>query len=188
MTNREENILEAALRAFTRFGVTRTSMADIAREAGISRQTLYKSFRSKDDVLRTHLRLYTEAVASRMEAALADAKGLEQQLDVIFREMTIASFDLVRATPNGQEIEDEFEEGSREELEKAAQLYQAIIKGVLMPFETELCVSGTSPKDLADFIQRSARAAKAYAKDRNHLLQQLATLKQLCLTAAKASH
>lgn len=187
MPSREQNILEAALRAFTRFGVKRTSMADIAKEARISRQTLYKSFRSKDDVLRTHLRLYTEGVVSRMEDLLAETQGLEPQLDVIFNEMTIASFDMVRATPNGQEIENEFEEGSREELEKAAQRYQAVIKRVLIPFEAKLSDSGTSPKELAEFIQRSARAAKGYARDRKHLLQQLDTLKQLCLRAANDS-
>ncbi len=92
---------------------------------------------------------------------------------------------MVRATPNGKEIEDEFEDGSLEELEAAAQRYQAVIKGILEPFEATLKESGTSSKDLAEFVQRSARAAKGYAKDRNHLLEQLNTLKQLCLRAAK---
>lgn len=186
MSSREEKILDAALRAFTRYGVKRTNMADIAKEAGISRQTLYKSFGSKDHVLRTHLRLYTESVVARMEGALEQSDGLGSQLDVIFQEMTISNFDLVRATPNGQEIESEFEEGSQEALEHAAQRYQTVIEGVLIPFEDALNDSRTSPKDLAEFIQRSARAAKGYARDRNHLLRQLRTLKQLCLQAAKA--
>lgn len=186
MSEREKDILEAALRVFSQYGVKRTSMADIAKEARISRQTLYKSFRSKDDVLRTHIRAYTDSVIAQIEKELAKTEGLSAQLDVIFDKMTVAGFELVRTTPNAQDLQDGFEEGSREELENTSQRHQAIIANVLMPFEAALNDAGTSPSDLAEFIQRSARAAKSYAKDRKHLLQQLNTLKQLCLQAAKA--
>ena len=185
MSERENEILEAALRVFSQYGVKRTSMADIAKEAGISRQTLYKSFRSKDDVLRTHIRSYTDSVIAQIEKELAKSEGLSAQLDVIFDKMTVAGFELVRTTPNAQDLQDGFEESSREELENTAQRHQAIITKVLMPFEAALNDAGTSPKSLAEFIQRSARAAKGYAKDRKHLLQQLNILKQLCLQAAK---
>ena len=186
MTEQKKDILEAALRVFSRYGVKRASMADIAKEARISRQTLYKTFRSKDDVLRTHIRAYTDSVIAQIEKELAKTEGLSAQLDVIFDKMTVAGFELVRATPNAQDLQDGFDEGSREELENAAQRHQAIIADVLTPFEAALNDAGTSPKSLAEFIQRSARAAKGYAKDRKHLLQQLGTLKQLCLQAAKA--
>ena len=45
---------------FSRYGVKRTSMVDLAQEAGVSRQTLYNVFRNKDDVLRALIRAYTE--------------------------------------------------------------------------------------------------------------------------------
>ncbi len=186
MSDPKKRILEAALRAFSRYGVKRTSMGDIAQEAGIARQTLYKTFRSKDDILCAYIRAYTEDVVARIEADLAETQGLGAQLDVVFDRMTVAGFDLVRATPNAQDIEDGFDEGSRAELEIAAQRFQAVIANVLMPHRAALKEAGTSPERLAEFIQRSARAAKGYAKNREHLLQQLETLKQLCSQAAKA--
>lgn len=186
MSERENDILEAALRVFSRYGVKRASMADLAKEAGISRQTLYKTFRSKDDVLRAQIRAYTDSMIAQIEKELAKTEGLSAQLDVIFDKMTVAGFELVRATPNAQDLQDGFDEGSREELEISAQRHQAIITNVLLPFEAALNDAGTSPKSLAEFVQRSARAAKGYAKDRKHLLQQLDTLKQLCLRAADA--
>ncbi len=186
MTEQKTKILEAALRVFSRYGVKRTSMADIAQEAKMARQTLYKTFRSKDDILCAYIRAYSDDVIAQIEQELSRTQGLGVQLDVIFDKMTVAGFDLVRATPNAQDLQDGFDDGSRAELEITAQRFQAVIASVLMPYQAALERAGTSPERLAEFIQRSARAAKSYAKNREHLLQQLETLKQLCLQAAKA--
>lgn len=45
-------ILDAALPVFVRFGFRKTSMADIARAAAISRASLYLSFSSKEELFR----------------------------------------------------------------------------------------------------------------------------------------
>lgn len=183
MIDREENILEAALRMFSRFGVKKTSMADIADEAGISRQTLYKAFRSKDDVLRAHIRAYTDRAIAEIEDGLSKTGTLGAKLDLIFEKMTVAGFEMVRAAPNAQDIEEGFNEASRTEMETTAQRFQLVIAGVLDPYSQALDASGTTPEVLAEFIQRSARAAKGYARDKKHLMQQLGTLRQLCLAA-----
>ena len=184
MNDREKNILEAALRVFSRFGVKKTSMADIAEEAGISRQTLYKAFRSKDDVLRAHIRSYADDAVSAMKENLEKTEGLGAKLDLIFDKISVAGFDMVRASPNTQDIEEGFGEGSQGELEHTAHRFQAVIKDVLTPYITSLEAAGTTPESLAEFVQRSARAAKGYARDKKHLMQQLQTLRQLCMTAA----
>ena len=49
----ESRICQAAFACFKRLGVERTTMSDVAREAGITRPTLYKYFRNKSDVLFT---------------------------------------------------------------------------------------------------------------------------------------
>lgn len=46
-----ENICQAALACVRRFGYGRATMSDFAREGGISRRTLYKYYKSKDEVL-----------------------------------------------------------------------------------------------------------------------------------------
>ena len=58
--NRPQNDMEAkarvckaALECLKRLGLGRTSMTAIAKEAGISRPTLYKYFRNKDEVFFT---------------------------------------------------------------------------------------------------------------------------------------
>jgi AcrR family transcriptional regulator len=50
-TNSYERIVRAAYKCFERFGVERTSIEDIAREAGVTRPTVYRYFRSKVDIV-----------------------------------------------------------------------------------------------------------------------------------------
>lgn len=184
MNERERNILDAAVRVFSRYGVKRTSMGDLAEEAGVSRQTLYKAFRSKDDVLRAHIRAYTDNAIDEIEAALPTVEGLGPQLDLVFDKMVVVGFDMVRASPNASDIVEGMNESSQGELANAAERFREVLEGILLRHHEALARSGMSPADLSEFVQRSAAAAKAYAHNRKHLLRQLETLKQLCLVAA----
>ena len=75
---RADQIADAALRLFARYGYKRSSMDDIAREAGLAKATLYLHFKGKDDVFRSMLRLLMRRVEARcrevaaMDAAFAD--------------------------------------------------------------------------------------------------------------------
>ena len=65
-TNKQERILDAAQRLFVRYGVKRTSVDDIVREAGIAKGTLYLYYDSKNALFA--------AVAARLcTKLLADA-------------------------------------------------------------------------------------------------------------------
>jgi AcrR family transcriptional regulator len=61
-------ILEAAERTFERFGVAKTTMDDIAKEANISRPTVYRYFSDRDTLISALIevrsrRLFTKARA-----------------------------------------------------------------------------------------------------------------------------
>lgn len=64
-TNRIEQIADAALRLFGRYGYKRTSMDDIAKEAGLAKATLYLHFKGKDDVFRAMFTLIGQRVEAR---------------------------------------------------------------------------------------------------------------------------
>ena len=52
-TEAKSRVCRAALECLERLGFEKTTMTDIAQEAGISRPTLYKYFRNKDEVFLT---------------------------------------------------------------------------------------------------------------------------------------
>jgi AcrR family transcriptional regulator len=64
-------ILDAALPVFVRHGFRKTSMADIARAAGISRAALYLSFGSKEELFRAGSERAHARTMRDVEAALA---------------------------------------------------------------------------------------------------------------------
>ncbi len=77
---RIEQIAAAALRLFARYGYKRTSMDDIAREAGVARATLYLHFKGKDDVFRAMLASLGGQVETRCREALAQPGPFAQRL------------------------------------------------------------------------------------------------------------
>lgn len=77
---RIEQIAEAALRLFARYGYKRTSMDDIAREAGVARATLYLHFKGKDDVFRAMLAGLGSQVETRCREALATPGPFSERL------------------------------------------------------------------------------------------------------------
>jgi TetR/AcrR family transcriptional regulator len=72
-------ILEAAYACFTRHGVRRTTMDDIAREAGMSRSAVYQYVRNKEDAFRRLAeRLLGESLAASRTAAGASGTLTER--------------------------------------------------------------------------------------------------------------
>ena len=78
---RVAHLLEAAVGVFARFGYRKTSMEEVARAAGVSRQGLYLQFSNKEELFR---RALTFSLSSQLNAALnvlqRNDLSLEQRL------------------------------------------------------------------------------------------------------------
>lgn len=177
MKNRDEHIIEAAMRLFLRYGVKRTGMNDIAEEAGLSRQTLYKAFANKDAVLQATIRLLADRVVADIEAGLKKTDDLGERLDIIFRHIAIEHFDLMHTSPNAEDIVAGFNASSQNELEAGAKRNIKLISRVMTPYADAIEKSGLSVAQFADFVQRTATAAKYNARNRKHLLSLIAVLR-----------
>jgi AcrR family transcriptional regulator len=62
-----ERILAAARRLLLEHGLSRTSLADVARAAGVSEATLYRRFAGRDELLRTVLGREVQAFIAQMD-------------------------------------------------------------------------------------------------------------------------
>jgi AcrR family transcriptional regulator len=83
---RRAALLEAAFGVFARFGYRKTSMDEVARAAGISRQGLYLHFANKEDLFRATVR-------HTLESSLAVACGELSAKGIALDERLCRAFD-----------------------------------------------------------------------------------------------
>ena len=106
-TGTRERILGAAFTLFGRYGFKRTSMEDIASEAGLSRTALYLQFRNKEDIFRDLAGGLHEEGLSGAEAALAGERPLAEKLRAAVEAKTLRMIEVIQASPHGSELMDE---------------------------------------------------------------------------------
>jgi AcrR family transcriptional regulator len=73
-------ILDAAFEAVARFGLSRLTVDDVARRAGISRQTVYRYFDSKDALILALVAREEEALLDGVRAAHREAPSLREAI------------------------------------------------------------------------------------------------------------
>ena len=88
---RQRAILEAARRRFLRFGPRKTTMDEVAREAGCSRATIYAHFGSKEDLYASLLRADWEAFIEEVEKVRVSADDARRKIRRIV-EITRATY------------------------------------------------------------------------------------------------
>ncbi len=185
MSGRRETVVRAAVAVFSRYGVKRATMNDIAGEAGVARQTLYNLFADKDDLLRAAVRLYANNACATIEAECAGVSDLGDRLDVVFHHLVVVPWERIHATPHGDEILTGIRAAARQEVALAEVRYGAMLEAMLTPYGGQLSETGLSPGRVSDLLQASWYGIRHKAKDREHLLGLLASLKAVALDAAK---
>lgn len=72
-----QEIFDTALRLFTRQGYDRTTIAQIAREAGVSQRTLFRYFGTKEDLIGGSQEQFVALLAETVREQPADAGAWE---------------------------------------------------------------------------------------------------------------
>lgn len=178
----EATIVEAAIRVFLRYGVKRTTMHDIAIEAGIVRQTLYNVFKNKNDVLKGTISWHVNQSITAIEDGLSSVAELDLKLDVVFDYMVIKPFEQLQTMPHAEDIITGFNEVAKNEISIANEQYRQLIEDMLLPYEAVFLKSDIHITQLSDLIQNSAIGFKHSAKDSNHLKELLTSLKILVIS------
>lgn len=78
-------ILEAALQCFTRFGITRTSIQDVAAAAKVSRTTVYRYFEDRNDLVQGAVDLATDQFYVLAAQQMETAESLVAQIGEVAR-------------------------------------------------------------------------------------------------------
>lgn len=94
-------VLQAALTLFGRHGLQRTSMADVATEAGIARATLYLRFRDKRALFEALADWLVANALSMAEAAWRPEAPLAENLEATILAKDLPLHRLLHASPHG---------------------------------------------------------------------------------------
>jgi AcrR family transcriptional regulator len=80
MGDTRSRILDAALVVIARDGLTQLSLEDVAREAGVSRQTVYRHMGSREGLVSETILREEESYLARLEAAMHPHQAFEAAL------------------------------------------------------------------------------------------------------------
>ncbi len=97
---RERQILEAAVRAFSRHGYHQCTVAQVARQAGVADGTIYLYFKGKEDLLVCAFRHVLQGILEELDQDLASLGDplekirclVERHLEVMERDPELAAF------------------------------------------------------------------------------------------------
>ncbi len=103
-TTSQKRVLDAALRVFARYGYRRTSMADVAEEAGMSRPALYQWFANKGALFQALAKGIKDDALANAEAAWTDGMSIEEGLFAAILAKDLPLLRLLHASPHGAEL------------------------------------------------------------------------------------
>jgi AcrR family transcriptional regulator len=166
-TARRTAIVQAAIGVFSRYGLKKTSMDDLARAAGLSRQGLYLHYATKEALFRAAVLQVLGSLRAASEAALAnEALDTEERLLAAHEAMHAALI----GTANGEHMTellaaaDELLGPAVQELEDAmTNAVAALLRksGVAARWKG----AGVSAKELATQLDLTSRGIKHSVKD-----------------------
>jgi len=130
-SEKELLIVAAAFERFARYGFRRTSLGDIAREAGISRPAVYLHFPNKQAIFRVAASVMHErALRAASKAALASG-GIEARIAQILAAKLGSFFEIAHGSAHVGEILDENSRLCGDISEAARRRYLRILRGVI---------------------------------------------------------
>ena len=187
MNDRNLILLQAAQNVFARFGVSKTTMNDIAREAGVARQTLYNAYPSKEAVLRATLRFGADQSMAAVEAKWRKQTTLSDKLDTFFEMVPLYWYDAVQSSPEAADLIDGINTIAQDELLEIAKESNARFEALILAHTPNGLVLHVTAMEIADFFYSSSMNAKYTAENRGVLEARLKVLKKSVLALLEES-
>ena len=164
-----ERILVAAVQRFSNFGYRRTSINDVAEEAGLARATVYLYWKSKEDLFVAGLERFHTYSRSLAESAAAKKGSAAERIHGMVMAQYGASSDIVHGTASGHEVfQANLKLGSafvEECLRHGEELLTDLLKRGIRNGEFDLRRSSASAADVAHIIVSFAQNSLL---DRHH--------------------
>ena len=181
LSETEARIILAAMSNFFRFGIKKTTMADIAKDAEVSRQTLYASFGTKTDMVVASTLYLTRTQLKAAQEALADCKSLDEQLEAYFTHTVRKISALLKNASDRAELLHGHNRIAKNAVIQAHNWHRHFVCALLNPYETEIRKTNQTPAGLAHFLVSVMTSLKYEVEDEEDLETLLFSLKKSIL-------
>jgi AcrR family transcriptional regulator len=164
--DKREAILTAAFALFGHYGYRRTSIDDIAQEAGIAKGTVYLYFKSKEEIFRALSQQLIDQMLAITETAQTAKTTVTEQLRGMLDAKFGYFFELLHRSAHVREILDAKNQLCADLFAQADRRYQRMLAGVIAEAEKkgELHPArvGLEPEAAAELLTRSASGLGTY--------------------------
>lgn len=190
-TEKRKLILDASLIRFSQYGLRKTSMQDIAENAGISRASIYSYFKNKDEIFRcVSIDVHEEAFRKASNLLGDTTQGdLRSRLATALYARHGRFLSLVLDSPQGAELEDEYSRLCGDVVsaysKKFNDLLMLSIDAADGAGQLDLAGLGLSAERLATVLNLSAAGCKRGCTNMSEYSQRIADLVNLLISATR---
>lgn len=187
MNTREQTIARAAMRAYQAKGVARATMSDIAKQAGVSRQTVYNSFPSSDAMLHGAVICYIQDLWDQVQLLWRECDRLDAKLDVLLEQFALRPWEFLNSSPAAAELERGHNPAGRKAIVAAREIFRHDIAALFEPWQDGLHQQGTSPLALSDYISAAIEGIKYNNHTRADMESAITTLRASVLAMVQVA-
>jgi AcrR family transcriptional regulator len=177
-----EKIVTEAGKVFLRYGFRRTTMADLAKAAQMSRPALYLIFPSKEDAFLAVVKRFISENLEAIRRGLPRFKTAGQKLAFAFDVWFVRPFEMIQASPDASDILETGSEIACGEMARAKSEFEAIVADVLKPLVPGQSKGKLPAAKIAEILCRAAHGFKGTTRDAGELRQMLHDHLTLVLT------
>ena len=178
-SDKEKLVLEAAYGVFFRYGFARTTMADLASAAGLSRPALYLIYPGKAEVFEAVVDWFVERTLTEIQDTLDATWPLERQLRHVAELAVAQGYDILKSNPDAADLMSPERHGPA--LQASFERLQELLAELLRAPVARARL-GMTPDDLAHMLMAAMKGFKIAAKDGEDLRRLIAT--QIRVTVA----
>ncbi|HTV42172.1 MAG TPA: TetR/AcrR family transcriptional regulator [Candidatus Sulfotelmatobacter sp.] len=177
-----EKIVTEVGKVFLRYGFRRTTMADLAKAAQMSRPAFYLIFPSKEEAFLAVVKRFIAENLEEIRRGIPRFKTVEQKLTFAFDVWFVRPFEMIRASPDASDILESGSEIACKEMAEAKSEFEAMVADVLKLLVREQSKAKLSARKIAEILCRAAHGFKGTARDVGELRQMLHDHLTLVLT------
>ena len=181
LKERRESVITAAVAVFLRYGYARTTMADLATAAGLSRPTLYLLFPDKDEIFTTVIRRLNRQMLDRFRSALPKLQT-DKRVQYCCEEWGAHGVEIMEKHADAKDLFDLAFPVVREMNELFVDFLAE-----LLPEPAARSALNVTPREIARNLVYSFRGLKEGAKDSAHLRRTIRLQVALVLSALEHS-